>query len=72
MLCEIFKEMDSHIRYKETSKKVRKRFRNHKPFWTEELTAAWKNMSTAEKLYLNISLFKTNQNILISFLKEKF
>ena len=51
MLKEIFHEMDSHIKYKDSSKKVRKYYRSHKPFWTDELTSAWKAMSEAEKAF---------------------
>ena len=51
MMCEIFQEMDSHIQYKEASKKTRKMYRNHKPFWTDSLTEAWKDMSAAERCY---------------------
>ena len=45
MISKIFQEMDSNIQYKEASKKTRKLFRNHKPFWTDELSEAWKVMS---------------------------
>ena len=52
MLKEIFEEMDGHIMYKNASKKSKKHYKNHKPFWNDELTAFWKNMAQAEKEYL--------------------
>ena len=52
MMKDIFNEMDKHIRYKEASKSTRKLYRNHKPFWTDELTDAWRDMSLAEKTYV--------------------
>ena len=52
MLYKVFQEMDSHIQYKEASKRTKKHYKNHRPFWNEDLTAAWKNMSSAEKIYL--------------------
>ena len=53
MLTAIFHEMDDHIKYKESSKKTRKHYRNHKPFWNDDLTHAWKDMASAEKAYIN-------------------
>ena len=51
-LCNaILSEMDAHIRYSSNDKKTRKKFKNHKPYWNEELTRSWKNMSEAERLY---------------------
>ena len=52
MLKDIFKEMDEHIMYKNASKKSRKHFKNHKPFWNNDLFISWKNMVQAEKEYL--------------------
>ena len=52
MLSKIFHEMDENIQYKDASKRTKKHYKNHKPFWNDELTAAWKNMSNSEKLYL--------------------
>ena len=52
MLLHVFQEMDHHIDYKKASKKSKKHYKNHKPYWTDELTIAWKNMSNSEKLYI--------------------
>ena len=52
MLSKIFTEMDSHIQYSEASKRSKKHYKNHKPFWTNELTTAWRDMSNAEKEYI--------------------
>ena len=52
MLSEIFTEMDAHINYREASKSTRKHYKNHKPFWNNELTKAWKLMASSEKEYI--------------------
>lgn len=52
LLFKVFQEMDEHIEYSKQSKRARKHYKNHKPYWTDELTEAWKNMSKAEKLYI--------------------
>ena len=53
MLSDIFKEMDAHIEYRSASKRSRKHYKNHKPFWNADLTNAWKIMVKAEKLYIS-------------------
>ena len=45
-------------------KKTRKRFRNHKPFWTDELSEAWQEMSAAEKLYTKCKHINTQNKAL--------
>ena len=51
-LCDaVFKEMDEFIRYKDHGKSVRKKFKNYKPYWSDELTALWRDMAAAEKSY---------------------
>ena len=60
MITNIFEEMDKHISYKEATKSTRKLFRNHKPFWTDELTDVWKDMSLAEKDYIKAKHSNSN------------
>ena len=31
------------------AKPIPKRYKNHKPYWTDDLTLAWKAMSAAER-----------------------
>ena len=38
-------EMDKHLNYKVQSKSLRKRFKSYKPFWNNELTKLWKDVS---------------------------
>ena len=45
----LFKELDTSLGYKYVSKKYRKRFKNHKPYWNDHLFLLWKNMIKAEK-----------------------
>ena len=47
----MFDEIKENIRIKDSSKQTRKKFKFHKPFWTEELTRLWKVMRDHEKLY---------------------
>ena len=54
MTSEIFNEMDRYIDVKVLRKSTRKRYKNHKPFWNDELTLAWKEMSNAEKTFRKI------------------
>ena len=44
MLLHIFQEMDQHIEYKNASKSSRKHYKNHKPYWTDDLSLAWKKI----------------------------
>ena len=51
-LCTaILSEMDDHIKYSNNGKKTRKKFKNYKPYWNDELTESWKTMAEAERLY---------------------
>ena len=47
-------EMDSYLNYKDyyPSRKTRKRLKNNKPYWNEELNHLWKNMKCFEKRFL--------------------
>ena len=45
----LFKELDDCLGYKHASKKCRKRFKNHKPYWNDHLLLLWKNLVQAEK-----------------------
>ena len=72
MLTEVFNEMDSHIQYKDSSKKTKKHYRNHKPFWTDELTNAWKDMSSAEKAYTSCKHSNSrNKNLYEKFIVKR-
>ena len=51
MWSDVFHEMDAYIDYRCASKKSRKHYKNHKPFWNSDLTNAWKTMVNAEKSY---------------------
>ena len=51
-LCDcIFKEMDLYLSLTGSSHKVRKKFKYHKPYWDEELTAMWRTMRDKEKIF---------------------
>ena len=67
MLSEIFSEMDQYIQYKNVNPNTRKRLKTQKPFWNDDLTAAWKSMANAEKM-----LRKNNSNSLKSTLRSEF
>jgi hypothetical protein len=48
----IMREMDQYLCYKDASTRTRKKFRNFKPYWNDQLTLLWKNMKEAEKAFL--------------------
>ena len=51
--CSIlFSEMDKYLDIKGGSKRVRKKYKHHKPYWNSELTTKWKEMRNKEKAYL--------------------
>ena len=45
----LFTELDESLGFRFVSKKSKKRFKNHKPYWNDNLLALWKNMVHAEK-----------------------
>ena len=71
MLNEIFTEMDGHIMYKDASKNSKKHFKNHKPFWTNELTISWKKMAQAEKEYLKFKNTSRKQSLHTEFVTKR-
>ena len=52
--CKILmKELDSLLKLKSSSPKVRKKLRISKPFWNQELTDLWRTLRDKEKVYLS-------------------
>ena len=50
--CKVLSdEMNKFLKYTDASKPIRKRFNNKKPYWNEELSRLWKEMSESEKVY---------------------
>ena len=49
MSSEIILEMDEYINYKDKAKHIHKWYEYHKPYWTNDLTLAWKAMPAAER-----------------------
>ena len=45
----LFKELDDNLGFKYVSKKCKKRFKNHKPYWNDNLLSLWRAMVQAEK-----------------------
>ena len=45
----LLEEMDEYVKYTSASTSCRKRLKNHKPYWNDELLELWKNMNKAEK-----------------------
>ena len=48
-------EMDGYLKYSDASKRVRKRFKNHKPFWNQRLTELWNVVRKEERKYLKFN-----------------
>jgi hypothetical protein len=53
-------EMDNYLKYSDASKSIRKRLKNHKPYWNESLNELWLTASKLEKEYIK---FKGSNNI---------
>ena len=52
-LCEnIFLELDQNLRYTICGRKTRKRYRNAKPYWDDDLSNLWKDMARKEKEFV--------------------
>ena len=48
-LCEVITgEMDKYLKFRNISKGIRKRYRNSKPYWCDELDTLWKQVRNAE------------------------
>ncbi len=45
-------EMDQYLKYSDSSTNVRKMYKNHKPYWCQELTDLLVLVSKTEKAYL--------------------
>ena len=43
----IFNEMDNNIQYSSQTKPMRKNFKNYKPYWTQDLTRLWRDITAA-------------------------
>ena len=51
-LCSIIQtEMKEYIPYRGNNQKLNKKFKYSKPYWNEELTKLWKDMSAKEKVF---------------------
>ncbi len=44
--------MDQYLKYSDSSEKVRKMYKTHKPYWYQELADLWVLVSKAEKVSL--------------------
>ncbi len=42
-------KMDHYLKYSDSSARVRKKYKNYKPYWSEDLNIKWLNMSKSEK-----------------------
>ncbi len=43
--------MDHYLKYSDSSTRWRKKYKNYKPYWSEDLNIKWLNMSKSEKNY---------------------
>lgn len=66
----LFKEMDEKLFCITSNPSNRKKLKNSKPYWCEELTILWKNMCKNEKLYKSHKNSKKQRNILYKQFKE--
>ena len=55
MCATVYNEMDRFLDYKQYSgNNSGKRLKFHKPYWNENLTSLWKEMTTKEHIYLKV------------------
>ena len=71
MCSSIFTEMDKYIPYKEQGRGMRKRFKNFKPYWNEDLTTLWRDMVSFEKQYKRCTKNSTIKSNLWAAFKHK-
>ena len=71
-LCKsIFKELDSHFDYKVVGTKSKKKLRLYKPYWNEELSVLWKEMSQAERVFSRCKGSKQEKHQMRMSFKDK-
>ncbi len=65
-------EMDQYLKYSDSSKKVRKMYKNHKPYWSQDLADLSVLVSKAEKDYLKYKgLHQIKTNLKLSFVTAR-
>ena len=72
-MCKtILNDMDVYLDFSNVSMKTKKLYKNNKPYWDEELTSTWKNMSMAEKVFLKCKGHRNvKSNLRKDFLEKK-
>lgn len=71
-LCKcIFKELDTQLGYKFAGSKMKKKLKNSKPYWSDELSVLWKEMSRAEKLFSKCKGCRQEKHNLRMLFKQK-
>ena len=48
----VFTELDSFLKIRNISKSTKRRYRNNKPYWSDDLKIMWKKMRYAENSFL--------------------
>ncbi len=69
------REIDQYLKYSDSSKTVRKMYKNHKPYWSQELADLWVLVSKAEKAYLEYKrsrYIKTNLRLSFVTARDNF
>lgn len=71
-LCTtIWQEMNDKIPKYDTSRGTRRRYKNYKPYWTDELTQLWSVMRSKEREFLKcITNNRSRRNTLRQMFKE--
>jgi len=52
MCTTIFEELDAHLEFRYIGKVSKSKFKSQKPYWNNELSQMWKEMTRREKLFL--------------------
>ena len=63
--------MDNYIKYNDQTKITRKKLKNFKPYWSNELTELWRDMVDSEKNFKRCPKLSASRSRLLDRFKEK-
>ena len=70
MCSRVFEELDNYIKYNDQTKITRKKFKNFKPYWSNDLTELWRDMVDSEKNFKRCPKLSANRSRLLDRFKE--
>ena len=69
LLCKtLTNEMDKHLKFMDSTKRTRKKHKNSKPYWCDELSDLWRKMRDSEKRFLkHVGTNRSRRELLQNF-----